>query len=95
MKDELNITSVRLSEKAFGIKKELAPIYGLKNILSAGLILFDKLSDTEQKHAIKRANGVGDDPTADAAQIASSAEQGAKQLNKRRRGVRESRAKAQ
>ena len=49
-------TTVNLTEKAQLIKDDLAPIYGLKNILSAGLILFGKLTDTEQKLAINEAN---------------------------------------
>jgi len=51
-------TTVRFTEKAKPIKDELAPIYGLKNILSAGLVLFDKLTDTEQKVIVAEANGI-------------------------------------
>jgi len=49
-------TTVNLTEKAQVIKEDLAPIFGLKNILSAGLILFGKLTDTEQKSTINEAN---------------------------------------
>jgi len=52
-----NPTTVVLAEKAQRIKDDLAPIFGLKNILSAALLLFGKLSDTEQKQAITEANG--------------------------------------
>jgi len=58
MKEELNITTVRLSEKAFEIKKELALVFGLKNILSAGLLLFGRLSSDQQKRIIAEANGI-------------------------------------
>ena len=46
-----NTTTVVLTEKSQIIKEDLAPIFGLKNILSAGLVLLDKLS-AEQKQAI-------------------------------------------
>ena len=45
-------TSIVLNAFCQEIKGELTPIYGLKNILSAGLLLFSQLSDTEQKRAI-------------------------------------------
>ena len=48
-------TTVRLTQRAVMIKEEQAPIYGLKNILSAGLVLFEELSDEEQKRAIVEA----------------------------------------
>lgn len=57
MEDDKNITTVRLTEKAFGIKKELAPVFGMKNIVSAGLILLDRLSADQQKQVIAEANG--------------------------------------
>lgn len=49
-------TTVNLSENAQLIKDDLAPVFGLKNILSAGLILFGKLSSDEQKKIIAQAN---------------------------------------
>lgn len=49
-------TTVNLTEKAQVIKEDLAPVFGLKNILSAGLVLFGKLTDSEQKIAINKAN---------------------------------------
>jgi len=45
-------TTVILSNSVQKIKEDLTPIYGLKNILSAGLLLFSRLSDTEQKKTI-------------------------------------------
>lgn len=51
-----NTTTVVLTEKAQLIKEDLAPVFGLKNILSAGLVLFGKLTTTEQKASIKEAN---------------------------------------
>lgn len=51
-------TTVRLTEVAKKLKEAHTPFYGLKNILSAGLVLFDKLTDTEQKAAIAEANGL-------------------------------------
>jgi len=55
MKDRPPPTTVHLTEIAQKIKDKLAPIYGLKNILSASLILFSKLSDSDQKKAIYEA----------------------------------------
>lgn len=49
-------TTVILTEKAQFIKDDLAPIFGLKNIISAGLILFGKLTDANQKEIINEAN---------------------------------------
>jgi len=54
--DSDNPTTVRFTEKAKPLKDELAPIYGLKNIVSAGVLLFYRLSDSEQKKAILEAN---------------------------------------
>jgi hypothetical protein len=45
-------TTVILSNSVQKIKEDLTPIYGLKNILSAGLLLFSRLSDIEQKKTI-------------------------------------------
>lgn len=50
-------TTVNLTKKAQVIKEDLAPVFGLKNILSAGLLVFGKLTTTEQKVVIKQANG--------------------------------------
>jgi len=38
------------------IKDQLAPVYGLKNIISAGLFLFDNLSSDEQKNTIQEVS---------------------------------------
>ena len=51
-----NTTTVVLSEKSQLIKEDLAPVFGLKNILSAGLILFGRLKSDEQKSTIAEAN---------------------------------------
>jgi len=51
-----NTTTVVLTEKAQEIKEDLAPIFGLKNILSAGLVLMGKLSAEQQKAIIAEAN---------------------------------------
>ncbi len=63
-----NPTTVRLSENTRKIKEELTPIYGLKNILSAGLLLLSRLSDSEQKKMIAEVHQV------EADEIVSSAE---------------------
>ena len=47
-------TTIVLNESVQKIKDELSNIYGLKNTLSAGLLLFSELSDAKQKEAIKR-----------------------------------------
>ncbi len=49
-------TTVILAEFAQSIKDRLAPVFGLKNILSAGLVLFDEQSDSEQKRIIREVN---------------------------------------
>jgi hypothetical protein len=51
-------TTVNLSKKALEIKIDLAPIFGLKNILSAGLVLLNKLSTEDQKRVIEEAKGL-------------------------------------
>ena len=51
-----NHTTVVLNEFVQKYKDELAPIYGLKNILEAGLLLFSRLSDSEQKKTVAEVN---------------------------------------
>ena len=51
-----NPTSVVLNESVQQVKDELSPIYGLKNILSAGLLIFSRLSAEEQKQFIAEVN---------------------------------------
>ena len=51
-------TTVVLNEFVQRLKDDLAPIYGLKNILSAGLLLFSRLSAEEQKAAIAQVNAI-------------------------------------
>jgi hypothetical protein len=55
-------TSIVLSEQVNTIKLTLAPIYGLKNILSAGLLLFSRLSSDDQKKIISEVNADEDVP---------------------------------
>jgi hypothetical protein len=50
-------TSVILTPEAQKIKVKNCGIYGLKNILSAGLLLFGRLSSDQQKDIIAQANG--------------------------------------
>lgn len=50
-------TTVVLSEKAQVIKEDLAPIFRLKNILSAGLVLLSKLTAEQKQNSIAEANG--------------------------------------
>lgn len=49
-------TTVVLNETIQKIKDELAPIYGLQNILSAGLFIFSRLSDTVQKKVVSQVS---------------------------------------
>ena len=51
-----NQTTVVLTPTAQAVKDDLAPIFGLKAILSAGLMLFSKLSAEEQKRVIAQAS---------------------------------------
>jgi len=55
-----NPTSVTFNETIQKIKDELAPVYSLKNILSAGLLLFSRLSDGEQKKIVAELNQMVD-----------------------------------
>ena len=55
--EKMKHTTVNLTKKAQAIKEELAPIFGLKNILSGGLLLFSKLTAEQQKTIIAEANG--------------------------------------
>jgi len=48
-------TSVVFFPRAQQVKIELAPLYGLKRILSASLVEFAKLSQEEQIRAIREA----------------------------------------
>jgi hypothetical protein len=52
-------TTVVLNDSIQKIKDELAPVYGLKRILSAGLWLFSRLSADEQKAVITELNRLG------------------------------------
>lgn len=45
-------TSVVLTELSQKLKNAMAPIYGLKNMLSAGVWLFDKLSAEQREYVI-------------------------------------------
>jgi hypothetical protein len=54
-------TTVDLTETARKIKEELMPIFGLKNILSAGLILLGRLSNDEKMAIITEAIGSADE----------------------------------
>ena len=56
-------TTIVLPEKLQPLKNELASIYGLKNVISAGLLLFSDLSDSKQKAAIRRVRQAEDNPT--------------------------------
>lgn len=51
-----NQTTVNLTEKSQLIKEDLAPIFGLKNILSAGLVLLSKLTAEQKQQIIAEAN---------------------------------------
>ena len=51
-------TNVILTEPAQKVKDRFAPIYSLKNILSAGLLLFADLPRGQREEAIARANGL-------------------------------------
>lgn len=55
---ERNQTTVVLTKKAQDVKDDLAPVFGLKNILSVGVLLFGRLSSDEQKQLIAEVNEV-------------------------------------
>ena len=48
----------KVAEIAQKIKEDLAPVFGLKNILSAGLILLDRLSPEEKIKIMSQAQGI-------------------------------------
>ena len=57
-----NHTSVVLSDNLQAVKDRLMPVYGLKNLISAGLLLFSRLSDTDQRKIIEDVNEVSKEP---------------------------------
>ena len=57
-----NQTTVNLTEKSQAIKEDLAPIFGLKNILSAGLVLLGRLSAEQKQAIIAEANRKNSEP---------------------------------
>lgn len=54
---ENDVTTVRLTERAQYIKDEWCHL-GLKNILSAGLVLFARLNAQQKLDTIKEANSI-------------------------------------
>ena len=53
-----NPTTVNLTDRAQPLKEELAPIFGLRNVLSAGLLLFSRLSAAEQRRIVAEVNDI-------------------------------------
>lgn len=74
-------TTVRLSGPAKRVKEDLAPIYGLKNIISAGLILLGRLTVEEQLEVIRSSNS---DYDAEADEIVRAAEADVAEQRRRR-----------
>ena len=70
-------TTIILNESIQKFKDELSPIYGLKNIISAGLLLFSRLSDTEQKKTIAEVNRL------EAEDVVAAAEELAKEIRQK------------
>jgi len=50
-------TTIVLDESLQKTKDELAAVYGLKNLVSAGILLFSRLSTVKQVEAIKDVYG--------------------------------------
>lgn len=62
-------TTVNLTDRAQPLKEELAPIFGLRNVLSGGLLLFSRLSAAEQRRIIAEVNDIElADPSEEAAE---------------------------
>lgn len=61
MEQKLRRTSVDLTKVAQKVKDEYIHL-GLKNILSAGLVLFGKQSDKDKLKALAEANNVDSKP---------------------------------
>jgi len=55
---KVNHTTVVLTKVAQEVKDDKAPVFGLKNILSAGLVLFGRLTSDEQIRIIAEANSL-------------------------------------
>ena len=55
-------TTIVLSDKFHSLKNKLASVYGLKNVVSAGLLLFNRLSALEQKKIIHSVHEMGNEP---------------------------------
>jgi hypothetical protein len=98
MAKEIGVTSVRLYEKAQEIKLRLEPIYGWRNIVSAGLWLFDKLPPEQQQGAILAIQGLDSggqqaaslgDPSQIVEQIVAQADRDKHTQDKRRRQSRQ------
>jgi len=49
-------TSIVFHKKIEPIKNELASVYGLKSLVSAGILLFSRQSDAAQKELVKEVN---------------------------------------
>lgn len=83
-----NTTTVVLSEIAQEVKDDLAPVFGLKNILSAGLLLFSRLNAEQQKTIISEALGKHSSIAEDARSIVASADASARALSKGKKQYR-------
>jgi len=62
MVKEKTKTTVDLTEVAKKIKAELAPKYGLRGTLSAGLVALSKLSADDRERAVAEAKGIEAEP---------------------------------
>ena len=79
-----NPTTVRLSESMQKIKDKVSPIYGLKNVLEAGLLMFSRLSSVEREKIIAEVH---------AQEIVSAASaEAAAEVQKRRKRPRPSKS---
>jgi len=66
-------TSVRFPKSMDKVREELAQIYGLHNVVCAGLLLFNQLDPVKQKEAIRQVYALEADDMVSAAEAAALA----------------------
>jgi hypothetical protein len=77
-------TSVILYEHAEAIRRKYVPAFGLKNILSVGLELFDELSDKEKIQRITKVAHIDNTAKKIIENVAANAEKDKKRIQSRR-----------
>jgi hypothetical protein len=55
-------TSIQFYDEIEPLKDELSAVFGLKNLISAGVLLFSRLDSDTQKKLIKEITGLSTEP---------------------------------